>query len=105
MSVLIFIEVKGKVSKAALEAVSYGSKIGPATVVTYGKADDSILNTIGEYGGEKILIHRGLSEFNDQKITNLIMWLLEWYNNSPPSVEYIANELTIPKTSIESSII
>ncbi len=72
MSVLIFIEVKEKVSKAALEAVSYGSKIGPATVVTYGKADESILNTIGEYGGEKILIHRGLSEFNDQKITNLI---------------------------------
>ena len=72
MSVLIFIEVKEKVSKAALEAVSYGSKIGPATVVTYGKADESILNTIGEYGGEKILIHRELSEFNDQKITNLI---------------------------------
>ncbi len=72
MSVLVFIEVKEKVSKAALEAVSYGSKIGPTTVVTYGNADDATLKSIGEYGGEKVLIHRGLSTSNDQQLTNLI---------------------------------
>ena len=72
MSVLVFIEVKEKVSKAALEAVSYGSKIGPTTVVTYGNADENTLKTIGDYGGEKVLIHRGITSSNDQQITNLI---------------------------------
>mgnify|MGYP006102509939 FL=1 len=72
MSVLVFIEVKEKVSKAALEVVSYGSKIGPTTVVTFGNADEDSLKVIGEYGGEKILIHRGISSSNDQQITNLI---------------------------------
>jgi electron transfer flavoprotein alpha subunit len=72
MSVLVFIEVKEKVSKAALEVVSYGSKIGPTTVVTFGNADEDSLKVIGEYGGEKILIHRDISSSNDQQITNLI---------------------------------
>ena len=72
MSVLVFIEVKEKVSKAALEVVSYGSKIGPTTVVTFGNTDEDSLKVIGEYGGEKILIHRGISSSNDQQITNLI---------------------------------
>ncbi len=77
MSVIVFIEVKEKISKAALEAVSYGSKIGPTTVVTYGKSDASVLNIIGEYGGEKILIHRGISEANDQQLTRLIAAAVE----------------------------
>jgi electron transfer flavoprotein alpha subunit len=72
MSVLVFIEAKNKVSKAALEAVSYGSKIGPTTVVTYGNISADDLNIIGEYGGEKVLIHRGINESNDQQLTNLI---------------------------------
>ena len=72
MSVLVFIEVKEKVSKAALEVVSYGSKIGPTTVVTFGNANEDSLKVIGEYGGEKILIHRDISSSNDQQITNLI---------------------------------
>jgi electron transfer flavoprotein alpha subunit len=77
MSVLVFIEVKEKVSKSALEAVSYGSKIGPTTVVTYGNADESVLKIIGEYGGQKVLIHRGISTFNDQQTTNLIAAAVE----------------------------
>jgi hypothetical protein len=43
MSVLVFIEVNEKVSKAALEVVSYGSKIGPTTVVTFGNTDEDSL--------------------------------------------------------------
>ena len=72
MSVLVFIEAKNKVTKAALEAVSYGSKIGSTTVVTYGNISADDLNIIGEYGGEKVLIHRGINESNDQQLTNLI---------------------------------
>jgi len=72
MSVLVFIEVKEKVSKAALEVVSYGSKIGPTTVVTYGNADEATLKSVGEYGGGKVLVHRGITTSNDQQLTNLI---------------------------------
>jgi electron transfer flavoprotein alpha subunit len=72
MSVLVFIEAKNKVSKAALEAVSYGSKIGSTTVVTFGNISADDLNIIGEYGGKKVLIHRGINESNDQQLTNLI---------------------------------
>ena len=36
MSVVVFVEVKNKVSKAAMEAVYYGSQLGSATVITYG---------------------------------------------------------------------
>ena len=31
------------------------------------------------------------------------IWLFVWYLNSPPSVEYIANILTIPKIKIENT--
>lgn len=72
MSVLVFIEAKSKVSKSALEAISYGSKIGSTTVITYGNIGDQELNVIGEYGGEKTLINRNLNDSNDQKLTNLI---------------------------------
>ena len=72
MSVLVFIEAKNKVSKAALEAVSYGSKIGSTTVVTFGDISSDELAVIGEYGGEKVLSHRGINNSNDQQLTNLI---------------------------------
>ncbi len=72
MSVLVFIEAKNKVSKAALEAVSYGSKIGSTTVITFGDISSDELAIVGEYGGEKVLIHRGINKSNDQQLTNLI---------------------------------
>ena len=31
------------------------------------------------------------------------IWLLVWYLNSPPSVEYIANMLIIPRIKIETT--
>ena len=54
MSVVVFIEVKNKVNKAALEAVSYGSKLGPVTVITYGTASEEALSELGDYGAENI---------------------------------------------------
>ena len=36
-----------------------------------------------------------------KKTQNLNIWLSVWYLNSPPSVEYIANMLTMPKIKIE----
>ena len=72
MSVLVFIEAKGKISKAAREAVTYGSKIGPTTVITYGDADAASLASIGDNGATKVLVCRNLSEGNDQQLTKLI---------------------------------
>ena len=37
-----------------------------------------------------------------KKTINLIIWLLLWYNSSPPSVEYIAKLLTIPRVKIQN---
>ena len=72
MSVVVFVEIKNKVSKSALEAVSYGSKLGDVTVITYGDASEEVLKEMGNYGAEKILICRSLNENNDQKLTNLV---------------------------------
>ncbi len=77
MSVLVFIEAKEKVSKSALEAVSYASKIGSTTVITYGSISDQELNVVGEYGGDKVLINRTLDQSNDQQLTNLICAAVE----------------------------
>ena len=55
MSVVVFVEVKNKVSKAAMEAVYYGSQLGSVTVVTYGDSSDEILKELGNYGAENIL--------------------------------------------------
>ena len=72
MSVLVFIETKGKISKAAKEAVTYGSKIGATTVVTFGDADAAVLASVGDNGANKVLVCRSLSEGNDQQLTKLI---------------------------------
>lgn len=73
MSVLVFVETKGKISKAAKEAVTYGSKIGATTVVTFGDADASALATLGDNGASKVLVCRNLNEGNDQQLTKLIV--------------------------------
>lgn len=77
MSVVVFVEIKNKVSKAALEAVSYGSKLGKVNVVTYGGASEEVLSDMSNYGAENILVCRTLTENNDQKITNLIAAAVE----------------------------
>ena len=74
MSVVVFIEVKDKVSKGALEAVSYGSKIGDTTVVTFGNAQG--LESLGAYGAKKVLVHNGI-EANDQQLTKLVVAAVE----------------------------
>jgi electron transfer flavoprotein alpha subunit len=73
MSVLVFVESKnGNIVKAGLEAVSYGSQIGSTTVVTFGDIDAGTLSAIGNYGASKVLVHKGISEVNDQRLTRMI---------------------------------
>lgn len=75
MSVLIYIDTtSGKISKAAMEAVSYGSKIGggDATVVTYGNCDETTLASLGNYGAKKVLVKKDLSHPDDRQLTKLV---------------------------------
>jgi electron transfer flavoprotein alpha subunit len=74
MSVLVFIETKdGRLTKAAFEAVSYGSKIGATTVVTYGNADAASLAELGNYGATKVLVNRDVEGNNEQQLTKLVI--------------------------------
>ncbi|MFT7615003.1 MAG: electron transfer flavoprotein alpha subunit [Parvicellaceae bacterium] len=73
MSVLVFVESKnGKVTKAGLEAVSYGKRIGSTTAVTFGDIAESELAIVGNYGAGKVLVHRGINDVNDQQLTRMI---------------------------------
>ncbi len=80
MSVIVFVEVKNKVNKSAMEAVYYGSQLGSVTVITFGDASQETLKELGNYGAENILICRNLKESNDQALTNLIATAVEKVN-------------------------
>lgn len=78
MSILIYLDTNsGKISKAAMEAASYGSKIakntgGTSTVITYGNCDDTVLATLGNYGVTKVLVKKDLSHPDDRQLTKLV---------------------------------
>lgn len=73
MGVVVFVESKnGSVTKAGLEAVSYASKIGDTTAVTYGNVSGDDLANIGVYGASKVLHCTSMSDFNDQQATKLV---------------------------------
>ena len=80
MSVVVFVEVKNKISKAAMEAVDYGSNLGTVNVVTFGDASEDALRELGQYGAENIWVCRNLSEANDQALTRLIAAAVEKAN-------------------------
>jgi len=78
MSILIYLDTNnGKISKAAMEAASYGSKIAKnsnasATVITYGNCDDATLATLGNYGVSKVLVKKDLTHPDDRQLTKLV---------------------------------
>ncbi|RFC54755.1 electron transfer flavoprotein subunit alpha/FixB family protein [Brumimicrobium aurantiacum] len=73
MSVLVYINSNGeKIAKNAFEAVTYSKKIGDVTVVTNGKADDSMLAQLGKYGASKVLVDRSFEGIDEQQITRLV---------------------------------
>jgi len=80
MSVVVFVEVKNKISKAAMEAVYYGSNLGTVNVVTFGDASEDALKELSQYGAENIWVCRNLSEANDQALSRLIAAAVEKAN-------------------------
>jgi len=77
MSILVFADApKGKIAKAAYEAVYYGKQIADklsstVTVLTYGDVSDAALAELGNYGATKVLINKSIKEDNDQQLTAL----------------------------------
>ncbi len=73
MNILVYIHAAQQVSKSAMEAVTYASKVGGnITVVATGKASDADLASLGSYGASKVLVDRNVSEDDAQQITRLI---------------------------------
>lgn len=78
MSVLVYIDtLSGSVAKAAMEAVYYGSKIGPTTVLTNGSIGEAELASLGANGAEKVLVNRSITSNDSAQITNLIAAAVE----------------------------
>ena len=73
MSVLVYIDtISGNISKNAMEAVFYGSKIGPVTVVTNGGVSAEKLATLGNFGATKVLVQRALQSLDASQLTRLV---------------------------------
>ena len=73
MSVLVFIEINNKLSKSALEAITYGKSLGQVSVLTYGDIAEDLLLETANYGAEKVLVCRTLKERNEQVLSKLIV--------------------------------
>ncbi|MBK6952333.1 MAG: electron transfer flavoprotein subunit alpha/FixB family protein [Crocinitomicaceae bacterium] len=73
MSVLVYIDtISGNISKNAMEAVFYGSKIGPVTVVTNGGVSADKLASLGNFGATKVLVQRALQSQDASQLTRLV---------------------------------
>lgn len=78
MSVLVYIDtLSGEVAKAAMEAVFYGSKIGPTTVLTNGSISEDSLASLGDFGAEKVLLNKAVTTNDSSQITNLVAAAVE----------------------------
>ncbi len=70
---LVYINSANGLSKAALESVTYGKKLGAdVTVVTNGGASVDVLSTLGAYGATKVLVDRTVDGEDAQQVMRLI---------------------------------
>lgn len=71
--VLVYINSTTGLSKAALETVTYGKKLGnDVTVITNGSAAADQLANLGEYGASKVLVDRSVDGEDPQQLARLI---------------------------------
>ena len=69
MSVLVFVEIKNKLSKAGKEAITYGKNLGEVNVVTYGNTSHEVLSEMGDYGAKNILVYKTIQFFFQLDLT------------------------------------
>ena len=73
MSTLVYINSRNGLAKNALEAVTYGKKLGQdVVVITTGNAEDTVLAKLGEYGASKVLVDRSVTNDDSQQLTRVI---------------------------------
>ena len=73
MSTLVYINSRNGLAKNALEAVTYGKKLGQdVVVITTGTAEDAVLAKLGEYGASKVLVDRSVTNDDSQQLTRVI---------------------------------
>lgn len=78
MSTLVYINSRNGLAKNALEAVTYGKKLGSdVTVITTGSADDATLAKLGEYGASKVLVDKSVTGDDSQQLTRVIASAVE----------------------------
>lgn len=73
MSTLVYINSHNGLAKNALEAVTYGKKLGGDVIaVTVGAADEATLAKLGEYGASKVLVDRKVTTNDPAQIANVV---------------------------------
>lgn len=73
MSTLVYINSRNGLAKNALEAVTYGNKLGnDVVVITTGTTDNATLAQLGEYGASKVLVDTSVSGDDSQQLTRVI---------------------------------
>ena len=80
MSVLVFVEIKDKLTKSVLETITYGKSLGDVTLLTYGDVSNSLLLETGNFGVDNVLICKNITERNEQLLSKLIVNAVKKYN-------------------------
>ncbi len=81
MNTLVYINSGSNLSKSALEVVSYATQLGgTVSVIATGKADNSVLATLGEYGASKVMVDRNAATDDAQQITRVVAKAAESVN-------------------------
>ena len=80
MSVLVFVEIKDKLTKSVQETITYGKSLGDVTLLTYGDISNSLLLETGNFGVDNVLICKSITEGNEQLLSKLIFNAVKKYN-------------------------
>ena len=73
MKNVVYLHAEKALNKAALEIVSYAQRLGGnVTVLATGSLSNDILSTLGNYGASEVIVHRTLSNNDDQNLTSWI---------------------------------
>ncbi|MDG1841485.1 MAG: electron transfer flavoprotein subunit alpha/FixB family protein [Crocinitomicaceae bacterium] len=76
--ILVYINTLNGIGKSSYEAVTYAKKMGDSVVVlTNGNEEESNLSSLGDYGAEKVMIHREITSFESGQICDLISKVAE----------------------------
>lgn len=73
MKNIVYLHAENALNKAALEIVSYAQRLGGnVTVLATGSLSNDILSSLGNYGASEVIVHRKLSNNDDQSLTSWI---------------------------------